>query len=61
MMIEMHCPRCGSKDLLIDATARWNTAAQAWELAGTQDAITCEKCGAENYESSCAVDVVTTP
>lgn len=41
------CPRCGSDDIVRDATARWDIDAQCWSLSGTFDNETCEACEAE--------------
>jgi hypothetical protein len=41
------CPCCGSDNLTRDATVRWDVDGQAWDLAGTYDCQTCERCGAE--------------
>lgn len=39
------CRRCGSEDVLIDASARWDAVGQAWVLCSVQDHETCEMCG----------------
>ena len=31
------CPRCGSDDIVVEATALWRFAAQAWVVASTYD------------------------
>lgn len=40
--LKMVCDKCGSEDVLRDATAAWNEATQDWELAGVQDQGYCE-------------------
>ena len=42
--IDYCCNFCGSREVVRDATARWSVSAQAWELAGVQDQVTCEQC-----------------
>ena len=39
------CRHCGSENVSVDATARWNADTQAWELAGLFDNSDCEDCG----------------
>lgn len=46
--LEPHCRQCGSKDVVVDATAVWNQETKDWELASTFDAGNCNACG---YES----------
>ena len=41
------CPSCYSSDIVIDAAAVWSSERDQWELAGTQDTITCNACGRE--------------
>jgi type II secretory ATPase GspE/PulE/Tfp pilus assembly ATPase PilB-like protein len=41
------CKYCGSENVSVDATARWNVDAQAWELAGLFDNSDCDDCGGE--------------
>jgi hypothetical protein len=48
--VKICCPDCGSDKVSIDATARWNVEAQAWELASVQDVITCQECEHEFYQ-----------
>ena len=45
------CPSCGSTAVLIDACAAWDMERAAWALAGCQDTVTCQVCGAEWFES----------
>lgn len=44
------CPRCGSANMVRDASARWNCDAGEWELCCTYDDMTCDDCGAETNE-----------
>lgn len=46
------CSHCGARDIepTRDATVQWNRDTQEWEHNATQDAMYCEKCGAE-YKS----------
>jgi hypothetical protein len=41
------CRHCGSENVSVDATARWNVDTQSWELAGLFDNSDCEDCGGE--------------
>jgi predicted Zn-ribbon and HTH transcriptional regulator len=41
------CPKCGSEEIATDATARWNTTEQKWEISGLLDPCSCDDCGAE--------------
>ena len=45
------CPECGSHDVTIDATAKWNDDLQKWEHCDTQDYVTCQDCFYENYQN----------
>jgi hypothetical protein len=46
--IKMVCAECGSDDVLADAYAEWNVAAQKWELQNTFDkGAYCNACEAE--------------
>lgn len=46
--IIMVCRRCGSADVGADASARWNTDTQEWELTSTYDkGSSCEVCEGE--------------
>lgn len=42
------CTRCGSGDLVRDASAEWDDPAQRWELGGVYDSTTCQSCSAES-------------
>lgn len=48
------CPECGSPDVSVDATARWDIEAQDWVMSGTFDDRTCGSCG---YEGSSFAEV----
>lgn len=48
--LTMVCPKCGSHSVTIDAVASWNDETQDWELAGTQDTLTCQDCDQEGYQ-----------
>jgi len=41
------CPYCGSDNVVVDATARWDVALQEWVLSGVHDSGGCEQCGEE--------------
>lgn len=48
------CPKCGSAKILYDATARWNSSTQSFEIStvytgeGSEDALPiCDDCGEE--------------
>jgi hypothetical protein len=45
--IKKVCKYCGSENVSVDATARWNVDTQAWELAGLFDNSDCDDCGGE--------------
>ena len=45
--IKKCCQHCGSEDVYVDATARWNTDTQRWELAGLFEHSECDDCGRE--------------
>ena len=46
--LQMLCQKCGSAEVVRDATASWNFTRQQWELAGDPcDDAYCEKCDAE--------------
>ena len=45
--IKKCCKYCGSENVSVDATARWNTDTQAWELAALFDNSDCDDCGGE--------------
>jgi len=56
--ITIICPKCGSDDVVCDATARWSVENQCWELSGTFDDKTCQQCEYEN-DSFSDKDLVT--
>jgi hypothetical protein len=41
------CKYCGSENVSVDATARWDVETQRWELAGLFDNSDCDDCGGE--------------
>ena len=45
--IKKCCKHCGSENVSVDATARWNVDTQQWELAGLFDNSDCDDCGGE--------------
>jgi len=45
--IKKCCKYCGGENVSIDATARWNVDAQAWELAELFNNSDCDDCGGE--------------
>ena len=47
--ITYKCPGCGSDDIVMDATAKWNNASQAWEFSDVIDYCTCQDCFTEDY------------
>lgn len=49
-MIQKVCAECGSDDVSVDACARWNPEAGAWELSATYDNAHCGKCDGEIKE-----------
>lgn len=42
--IRIVCDKCGSDNVVRDATAAWSVELQQWELAGVQDAGYCNEC-----------------
>ncbi|MEI9995074.1 MAG: hypothetical protein WDM91_10800 [Rhizomicrobium sp.] len=50
--VALACPNCGSFHITRDATAAWSAAEQCWDIAGTQDCMTCQACGREFYEAA---------
>lgn len=45
--IDIVCSDCGSRNVMRDAWARWNTSAQCWELGDVFDQGYCEDCDGE--------------
>lgn len=41
------CPKCGSEDVIADASAAWSRVEQCYELICTHDNHTCQACGWE--------------
>ncbi|NLF98728.1 MAG: hypothetical protein GX565_01105 [Lentisphaerae bacterium] len=50
--IDYRCPECGSRDVAVDAAAKWNVNRQDWELTCVQDCIACQECGYESTTGS---------
>lgn len=46
------CPKCGSADIVKDASAQWDEENQCWSLSGTYDGETCQACDAEGDDLS---------
>jgi len=46
--VEPKCQRCGSSELIRDASAVWDCAAQQWVLAGVYDCTICQACEAQS-------------
>lgn len=42
--LDYRCPECGSDDVTMDATARWNADGQYWVLSDTLGPLTCQDC-----------------
>lgn len=42
--LDFRCPKCGSRDVVCDASASWDPKYQAWELTSTYDAMHCTEC-----------------
>lgn len=47
--IDYRCPECGSRQVAVDACAKWDAVEQTWKLAGTHDIMTCNGCAHEGY------------
>ena len=45
--IEVVCHSCGSSDVGRDATAKWDTANQTWDLGTVYDQGFCEDCNGD--------------
>ncbi len=45
--ITIHCKACGGTDVMRDASACWDQAAQAWTLGSVFDAAFCNACEAD--------------
>lgn len=46
--IRIVCANCGSDACGRGAEARWNEAAQAWDVVGVYDSSWCDDCGEDN-------------
>jgi hypothetical protein len=44
MNVNYQCQNCGSTEILKDAYATWDAAAQEWVLHSTYDELTCNVC-----------------
>lgn len=42
------CRDCGSTEIVRDASARWDVAAQDWTLSGVYDCTFCDECNGES-------------
>jgi hypothetical protein len=42
------CRYCGSTEIVRDASARWDVAAQDWRLSGVFDCTFCDECNGES-------------
>lgn len=60
MSTTLVCPYCKSDEIVRDATAKQNPDTGEWELAGVQDAVTCEGCGRTEIDPilACAAPTV---
>lgn len=38
------CPYCGSKDIVVDSTSRWNVEKQEWIHESNYDSFICQDC-----------------
>lgn len=47
--VRMVCETCGSDNVMHDAWAVWNVAAQEWELGAVFDYAHCDKCEKETH------------
>lgn len=45
--VQPYCKECGSKDVTMDAIARWDVNAQAWLISSELDNTDCDDCGGE--------------
>ena len=46
------CPKCGSDNVVADATARWSAERQQWEVSSVFEQGGCDECGHEDIEFS---------
>ena len=44
------CPKCGSDNVVADATARWNSENQQWEVSSVFEQGGCDECGHEDID-----------
>jgi ribosomal protein L37AE/L43A len=63
--VEPKCHRCGSTELVRDASAEWDCATQQWGLSGVYDCTICQACEAESDSlcdwQPCAPNTVQPP
>jgi predicted RNA-binding Zn-ribbon protein involved in translation (DUF1610 family) len=43
--VQFYCKKCGSTDVVRDATAKWDVKKQQWVICGIQDMAYCNDCG----------------
>lgn len=55
------CPRCGSPDVVCDATATWDFETQDWTLNSTFDERTCQTCDYESHSFDATPVAMLTP
>lgn len=46
------CPKCGSDNVVADATARWSSKQQQWKVSSVFEKGGCDECGVEDIEFS---------
>lgn len=46
---EVVCPKCDSRDVSVEAQAKWNPTIQAYEMSTYFDKKTCGNCGHTSY------------
>ena len=46
-MVRMICKTCGSDNIMHDAWAVWNAAAQEWQIGAVFDYMHCDRCEGE--------------
>jgi hypothetical protein len=54
--IKFVCSRCKSDDVCRDAWARWDEAAQQWQLSGVYDHGFCNVCDGESHLDEVELD-----
>ncbi len=57
--IKKVCTNCGSDQVSVDATARWNIETQDWEITDIMDGEFCDDCDCETHFKDAEIDATT--